>query len=212
MEGLENPTPRTLRVMRFKLEANNTLNEQLALQLTEHKRNLASFAFYASQQVFMTLEDYYNNEGQLHGIGKRFRGFNEPFHLQPIVKSKQMDEQTTRIAFSPVEQAVFDEAVSLDPVRMAGQNSWDVRSLPTRITGRKNEGHYVFVDVPTSALLSTSQRKMATRTMISKLEMGQLWVHTDSLMKVRDMTLSQKPALTDEHVETGDDGELEQVG
>lgn len=198
--------------MRFKLEANNTLNEQLALQLTEQRRNIAAFAFYASQQVLMTMEDYYNNEGQLHEIGKRFRGFNDPIHLRPLIRSKQIDEQTTRIAFAPVEQAVFDAAVSLDPIRRVGQNSWDVHPVPNRITGQKNEGHYVFVDVPSSALLSPSQRKMAMRTMVGKIEMGQLWVHTDSLMKVRDMTPSQKPALTDERGEIGDGDELEQVG
>ena len=216
MESIENPVPRTLRVMRFKfdaidLEAKDTLDKQLALQMNERGQKLAPFAFYATKQIGILAQDYYRSEKQLQRIGKRFEGFREPFYIRPVVKSKELNEYTTRFAFAPVKQALFDEAVSLDPIPEEGEYSWDLKPLPNMLNGQKIVGNYIFVDVPSNALLRPSERKMANRAMVGQMKTKKLWVHTQALLNVRDMTINEKPAVSGGPYEIDGD-ELEQVG
>jgi hypothetical protein len=210
MEGLENPDYRSLRVMRFKFDANDRLSEQVALQLNENQRHLVSIAFYGTRQLLISMEDYYAREGDLQRLGRRFRGHTEPIHLAPQIGSKAINEFTTRLQFRPLEQSAFDAMISLNPIRYEDQAAWEVPPLPNRMTNQQEAGHYLFVDVPTNALLSPSQRKMAAKTLSSEIASRRLWLHTSDLTS-RDIHFKQKTSTYEPEAEPDDD-QIEQVG
>jgi hypothetical protein len=207
MEGIENTDARSLRVMRFRFEANDSLNDQVALQLDERRRKLVAFAFYGSRQLLLTMNDYYKREGDLQKIGKRFRGFREPIHLKPVARSHEINDHTTRLQFVPVEQGVFDAMTSLDLVAPEEDYGWNTPPLPNLIMNQPEKGHYIFVDVPTDALLGDRQRKMANMALTNEIAANRLWLHTLALSTVRDMHFKDKT-----ETDTPDDDELERVG
>lgn len=211
MESIENPESRSLRVMRFKFEPNDSLNEQVALQQDEKKRRMASFAFYGSRQLLLTTNDYYKREGDLQRIGRRFRSFKEPIHLKPTARSREINDHTTRLQFVPLEQGVFDAMTSLELVTPEEDYGWDILPLPNMITSQPEKGHYIFVDVPTNTLLDENQRKLAKMALINEIAESRLWLHTFAFTTVRDIFLQEKIENAT-HDDSHDDDTLEKTG
>lgn len=181
--------------MRFSFEANEPLQQELALQLNEKRRHDTPLRFYASRQLLLDVEDFYHREGDLQRIGKRFHDFYEPIVLKPTFASREIDDRTTRFRFAPLDQPVFDAMTSLDPIGdERRQYAKPMEQLPNRIEGQPEKGHYVFVDVATGALLRSSHRKMAERTLVQKMAANRFWLHASSLSTVRDIHYIVKAA------------------
>jgi len=188
MEGIENPATRSLRVMRFNFEANELLHQELALQLNEKRRQETPLRFYASRQLVVGMDDFYQFEGELQKIARRFRNFNEPIRLKPTIGTRDINADTTRFRLAPVDQAAFDAMTSLEIV--GDENTIypePMPQFPNKIENQPESGHYLFVDVATDALLTASERKMATRRLIDKMAASRFWLHTSSLSTVRDI-------------------------
>jgi hypothetical protein len=149
MEGIENQHPSSLRVMRFGFEPNLILLEQLRTQLEPTRRLSTPLRLYASSQLLISLEDYYEHEDDIFTIGQEFSARRAGLGIMPRLDSKELPKTLlSRLRLQPTAQEEFDAMIA------------KVNLLPNSIQ-QPTEGHYVFVDVATHALLAGSERKVA---------------------------------------------------
>lgn len=149
MVGIENQHPHSLRVMRFGFEPNPVLLEQLRAQLEPTRRLSTPLRLYASSQLLISLEDYFEHEEEIFTIGQEFSTHRPGFGVKPQVGSVRLEKSPlTRIGLQPTAQEEFDTLFS------------KINLLPNRMR-QPDKGHYLFADVATDALLAGSERSVA---------------------------------------------------
>jgi len=201
MDSLENSlvphTPKPpLRLMRFSFEPNNSLLEETRALVHESRRPSTSIRFYASRQLLLQVPDFYRHEGSLHTIDRSFSAFNEPLHLAPVIRSKELKDRTTRFMLRAVEQDAFDQLTSLEVKpdkkfnKYATYDHLPLRQLPNEIEGQPETGHYLFVDIASSALVNGRERRANEQAFMRKAQAGRFFLHTIGLNTVRDIYTS----------------------
>ena len=156
MVSIENQHPSSLRVMRFGFEPSPILLEQLHAQLESTRRLSTPLRLYASSQLLISLEDYYQHEDDIFTIGQEFNARRSGLRVKPSISSVELEKTSlTRLALQPTVQEEFDALFA------------KINLLPNRIE-QPASGHYIFADVATDALLAGSERNVA-RDKLSKV-------------------------------------------
>jgi len=211
MEGIENslvpsaPQP-PLRLMRFSFEPNTPLLQETEQFIQESRRRVTPIRFYASRQLLLSVPHFYEHEGSLQNITRKFTAFTEPLHVSPMIRSKQLANDMTRFQLRTTDQEVFDKLTSLEvrpETKFDNYVSYEhgtLQQLPNKIENQPDTGHYLFIDIATNALIGDKERRMAEHAFISKAAAHKFFLHTIELNRIRDYYPVSEPI--EQHTES----------
>lgn len=203
MEGLENTPVSSLRLMRFSFEPNEQLLEETKKLVEESRRPSTPIRYYASRQLLLPISEYYQHEGSLQRIGRAFTRRNDPIHVAPVIRSKELTGGVTRYQLLSTQQKAFDELTSLEvrsDTRFDSSALYEystTRQLPNEIEQQPGQGHYLFIDIATDALKSEKERRTVENAFVEKAAKDRFLLHTLALSAIRDIhrVIEQPQAL-----------------
>ncbi|RWZ78822.1 MAG: hypothetical protein EOT05_03685 [Candidatus Microsaccharimonas sossegonensis] len=215
--GIQKPPQ---RLMRFSFEPNESLLKETGKFIQEPRRHTTPIRFYASRQLLLDIPDYYQHEGSLQRLGRKFAAYTKPLHVAPHMREKELPGgSTTRFQFLLSNQEEFDAltALKIQPeTRFDTQGTYQddtIEQLPNKIDRQPTFGHYLFVDIASQALISHKARRMAEHAFNLKAAKKSFFLHTIALSTIRD--IAPPPVHSDSSVERlpyGGGDELPEAG